>query len=230
VTLHRPHAGSNATLSRTSTAATPAPHTPDSSGLCDAMGSMSVNKGKAPEVLNNFVPFATPIQTPSGLAFMPTSNNGFSLTGAVLVPSGAGYSPNRMGQPRQSMVPEPPTLSPFSMTSYSPFAPSSYVGQGLSPAAYVQAQLNQSHVHQQLAAGRGPYGSPSPGPSRQVGYVPRPPNPNRRQNAGRVPYSVAMGYRRNTSASGHNQVNLDVIYWGVDVRTTVSSLDCLFEV
>jgi hypothetical protein len=225
VVLHRPHAANKATLSRTSNAVPPTPQTPDSSGLSDAMGSMNVSKGKAPEVPSNFIPFATPIQTPSGLAFMPTSNNGFSLTGAVLIPSSAGYSPIGIGQAQQPRVPELPALSPFSMTSYSPLADASYAGKGQSPTRYFQPELDQALLQQQLAVVRGPYGSPSPGPSRQVGYLSRPPNSGRRQNAGRVPYSVTMGYRRNSSASGHNHVDLNAIHWGVDVRTTVSSFE-----
>lgn len=183
------------------------------------MENMSVSKGKTPEA--QIFPFATPMQTPAGLAYMPTSNTSFGVPMGIPVPSSAVYSPSTISTTLTEMTPQ----SPFPMGGFSPFAHATYAGQGNSPHAFAQPDLSQAGFPQSFADTRGPYGSPSPGPSRQMSYPSRPINPSRRQYASKVPYHVAMGFRRNNPAGGHhNFVDISNIYWGNDVRTTVGVL------
>jgi hypothetical protein len=178
---------------------------------------MSVSKGKTPEA--QITSFATPLQTPVGLAYMPASNTSFGAPIGVPVPSNVMYSPGSVSTMLTEMTPQ----SPIPMTGFSSFAHDSYAGQGNSPNGFAQPDLNQAFVPHSFTGTNGPYGSPSPGPSRQMGYLSRPFNQNRRQNAGKVPYHIAMAFRRNNPAAGHhNFVDPFNIYWGADVRTTAS--------
>jgi hypothetical protein len=81
--------------------------------------------------------------------------------------------------------------------------------------------------YQSFATDHAHYGSPSPGPSHQLGYSPRPIGPVRRQNAVKVPYHIAANYRsrnQNSSGGNHNFVDIENIQYGIDVRTTVSAI------
>jgi hypothetical protein len=156
---------------------------------------------------------------------MPASNTSFGVPIGIPVPSSAMYSPSSISTILTEMTPQ----SPFPMGGFSPFTHGPYAAQGTSPNALAQPDHSRAVVHQPFAVARGPYESPSPGPSRQMSYPSRPFNPSRRQYANKVPYHIAMGFRRNNPPGGHhNFVDISNIYWGNDVRTTVSvSNGCL---
>jgi hypothetical protein len=195
------------------------------------LGNLSINKSKAPEAAQ-VIPFATPI-TPAALAYLQTANAGFPI--GFTLPTSNMYSPTSMGSMGAmgmgtmltQMTPQSTYPLPSSMTGFSPFAPASYAGNGPSPNGFSHPEFGRPMGHQSFGADHAHYGSPSPGPSRQLGYAPRPMGPVRRQNAVKVPYHIAANYRRNqqnSSGGNHNFVEVDNICLGVDVRTTVSAM------
>jgi len=112
-----------------------------------------------------------------------------------------------------------------SMTGFSPYAPTSYAGHGVSPIRFGQPDFGRPMGHPSFGAGNMSYESPSAGNSPHFDdYSPRPVRPVRRENAVKVPYHIAANYRRNQPSSGgnHNVVEIDNIKFGIDVRTTVS--------
>jgi hypothetical protein len=211
--------------------ATPTRQTGESSDLAAVLGNLSITKGKAPEAAQ-VIPFTTPI-TPAALAYLQTASAGFPI--GFTLPTSNMYSPTSMGTMGTmsmgtmltQMTPQSTYPIPGSMTGFSPFAPTSYAGQGPSPVGFAQPGLGRPMGHQSFGADHAQYGSPSPGHSHQVGYSPRPMGPVRRQNAVKVPYHIAANYRRNqqnSSGGNHNFVEVDNICYGVDVRTTVSAI------
>jgi hypothetical protein len=230
---YRPTGSKNATRSTITPLATPTRqkggHQSDIAAL---LGKMSINKGKAPEA-PQAVPFTTPI-TPVGLTYLPTTNTGFGFPVGFALPANNMYSPTSMGTMGgmgamgmgtmlTQMTPQSTYPMAGSMTGFSPFG--SYAGQGPSPNVFSRPEFGRPMGHQPFVTDHPHYGSTSSGPSHPAGYSPRPMGPVRRQNAVKVPYHIAATYRRNqqnTSGGNHNFVDIDNIYLGVDVRTTVS--------
>jgi hypothetical protein len=130
-----------------------------------------------------------------------------------------------MGTILTGMTPQSIFPMTGSITGFSPFTQTPYAGQGTSPIRFGQPGFGHLIGNQSFAANHAHYGSPSPGPSRQLGYSVRPMGPVRRQNAVKVPYHIAANYRsrnQNSSNGNHNFVEIDNIQFGMDVRTTVS--------
>jgi hypothetical protein len=219
-----------------------------SSKLSGLLQKMSIDKGKAPET-PRVVPFSTPI-TPVGLTYLPATTAGYPFGFAL--PAGNMYSPTAigtmgtmghmgtmgamgamgamaMGNMLNQLTPQSTYPIAGSMTGFSPYTPTSFVGQGPSPNGFSQHEFAHLMGPQSFAADSSRYGSPSPnGLSRQSGYSPRPMGPVRRQNAVKVPYHVAATFRRNqqssSSSGNHNYVDTTSIARGIDVRTTVSNI------
>jgi hypothetical protein len=229
--------------------ATPTRQTGESSSkLSGLLQKMSIDKGKAPET-PRAVPFSTPI-TPVGLTYLPATTAGYPFGFALTARN--MYSPTAigtmgtmghmstmgamgamgamaMGNMLNQLTPQSTYPIGGSMTGFSPYTPTSFVGQGPSPNGFSQHEFAHLMGPQSFAADSSRYGSPSPnGLSRQSGYSPRPMGPVRRQNAVKVPYHVAATFRRNqqssSSSGNHNYVDTTNIARGIDVRTTVSNI------
>ncbi|PMD43807.1 hypothetical protein L207DRAFT_631842 [Hyaloscypha variabilis F] len=260
VSEHRPTVSKKTTPPKLAPVATPIRQTGDQHNLADLLGNMNINKGKAPEpLIMSFVtpvnpaglsyhPSANPgysgysdhlgLAGSTGMFYSPgsqatigmgmgmsnmfpgmTPQQAYSMTGSMMGNMSTGTTPNLsydMGS---------------SMTGFSPYAPTSYAGQGLSPTGFTQPEFGRPAGHPPFpgnmhygSPSHGPYyGSPSHGPARDFGYPQRPVRPVRRENAVKVPYHIAANYRRNqpNTNGNHNVVELDNIRFGVDVRTTV---------
>jgi hypothetical protein len=215
--------------------ATPARQTSEQSDLAAMLGKLSISKGKAPEART--FSFATPI-TPANLSYLPPTNTGFGVPVGFGVATSTMYSPSSMGtigavgtmgmgSMLTGMTPQSTFPMAGSMAGFSPFAQTPYAGQGPSPIRFSQPEFGRPMGHQSFATDHAHYGSPSPDPSRQLGYSPRPIGPVRRQNAVKVPYHIAANYRsrnQNSSGGNHNFVDIENIQYGIDVRTTVSAI------
>ncbi|KAE9374888.1 hypothetical protein N431DRAFT_405942 [Stipitochalara longipes BDJ] len=249
VSEHRPTVSKKTAPPKLAPVATPTRQTGDQFNLADLLGKMSINKGKGPEP--HIMSFATPVN-PAGLSYLPSANSGYSGPLGIAGSTGTFYSPGSqatigmgigVSSMYSGMIPQPmypmtgsmmgnmstgvaPSLTydmASSMTGFSPFAPTSYAGQGLSPIRFNQPDFGRPMGYPSFAADRTLYESPSPGPSNQFDYSPRPVRPVRRENAVKVPYHIAANYRRNQPSTGgnHNVVETDNIRFGIDVRTTV---------